>query len=278
MVHPLLSVALAATMLTAALPALALDLPSGIDSAAQGAAPIPSPRRVMLGAGAALAPDYEGSDDYGLVPAWNLRAGDLFHPETFVQISGLSLRSNLLADDHFRIGVSGRYLEDYDDVDDRKVNDVDVDETLLFGLTFGYDFQRGPRNDAALELDAQYDILDANGGVLTPRFRWRRPVAQRMALESTASATWASEDHMDNRFGIGGQDARRSGLGRHDADAGFKNATLTGALSYQLNPSWSVTGIAAFTRMLGDAEDSPIVDDRGTPNQLVGGFLLNLMF
>ncbi len=278
MVHPLLSVALAATMLTAALPALALDLPSGIDSAAQGAAPIPSPRRVMLGAGAALAPDYEGSDDYGLVPAWNLRAGDLFHPETFVQISGLSLRSNLLADDHFRIGVSGRYVEDYDDVDDRRVNDVDVDETLLFGLTFGYDFQRGSRNDAALELDAQYDILDANGGILTPRFRWRKPVAQRMALESTASATWASEDHMDNRFGIGGQDARRSGLDRHDADAGFKNATLTGALSYQLNPSWSVTGIAAFTRMLGDAEDSPIVDDRGTPNQLVGGFLLNLMF
>jgi outer membrane scaffolding protein for murein synthesis (MipA/OmpV family) len=99
-----------------------------------------------------------------------------------------------------------------------------------------------------------------------------------MAVESTLSATWASEDYLDNRFGIGSQDAQRSGLGRYDADAGFKNATLTGSLSYQLNPAWSVTGLAAFTRMLGDAEDSPVVDDRGEPNQLLDGVLVNLLF
>jgi outer membrane scaffolding protein for murein synthesis (MipA/OmpV family) len=39
-----------------------------------------------------------------------------------------------------------------------------------------------------------------------------------------------------------------------------------------------VTGLAAFTRMLGDAEDSPVVDDRGEPNQLLGGVLVNLLF
>ena len=119
------------------------------------------------------------------------------------------------------------------------MNDLDIDDTLLFGLTVGYDFSRGLRNDAVIELDAQYDILEGNGGVLTPRFRWRSPIAQRMAVEYTLSATWASEDYLDNRFGIGSQDAQRSGLGRYDADAGFKNATLTGSLSYQLAPAWT---------------------------------------
>jgi outer membrane protein len=278
MTRALLSAGFIAAALAAAMPAAAIELPTGIDNAAQGTSSTPSPRRLAVGAGIAVAPDYEGSDDYGLVPVWNLRAGDLFHPETFVQITGLSLRSNLLADEHFRLGVSGRYLGDYDDVDDSKVNDLDIDDTLLFGLTVGYDFRRGLRNDVAIELDAQYDILEGNGGVLTPRFRWRNPIAQRMAVESTLSATWASEDYLDNRFGIGSQDAQRSGLGRYDADAGFKNATLTGSLSYQLNPAWSVTGLAAFTRMLGDAEDSPVVDDRGEPNQLLGGVLVNLLF
>ena len=40
-----------------------------------------------LGAGAG-ASEYEGSDDYEFVPLWNLRAGNLYHPKTFVQVIG----------------------------------------------------------------------------------------------------------------------------------------------------------------------------------------------
>jgi outer membrane scaffolding protein for murein synthesis (MipA/OmpV family) len=39
-----------------------------------------------------------------------------------------------------------------------------------------------------------------------------------------------------------------------------------------------LTGLAAYSRLLGDAEDSPIVDDRGSANQLLGGVLLNYTF
>src|SRR5215208_7996849 len=63
-----------------------------------------------VGLGAAFAPDYEGSDDSAFVPLWNLRLGNLYHPETFVQITGPQLRSNLVPCDHWRFGVSGRYL------------------------------------------------------------------------------------------------------------------------------------------------------------------------
>ena len=60
-----------------------------------------------LGAGAGVAPDYEGSDDYQLVPLWNLRIGNLYHPSTFVQVIGPRLRSNFLPSDHWRLGLSG---------------------------------------------------------------------------------------------------------------------------------------------------------------------------
>jgi outer membrane scaffolding protein for murein synthesis (MipA/OmpV family) len=235
--------------------------------------------RLTLGLGAAFAPDYEGSDDYAFVPVWNLRLGNLYHPETFVQLTGLQLRSNLLPSDHWRLGVSGRYLPDYDDVDDDEVEDLeDVDNTLLFGVTLGYDLVSSPQQDLALELDAQYDIAESNGAVLTPRLRWRQPLAQWMVFETSLSATWASEDYMENRFGVSGGDAARSDLDAYDADEGFKNAAVSASLTYRLTTSLSLTGIAAFSQLLDEAEDSPIVDDRGSANQLLGGVLLNYTF
>src|SRR3954447_4189675 len=63
-----------------------------------------------IGLGAAVAPDYEGSDDYKAVPLWNLRVGNLYHPDTYVQLLGPTLKSNFLPSDHWRLGVSGRYI------------------------------------------------------------------------------------------------------------------------------------------------------------------------
>ena len=59
--------------------------------------------RVTLGAGAGVAPDYEGSDYYEPVPLWNLSVGNLYHPKTYVQVLGPRLRSNFIPDDHWRL-------------------------------------------------------------------------------------------------------------------------------------------------------------------------------
>jgi MipA family protein len=234
---------------------------------------------LTIGLGAGVAPDYEGSDDYGLVPLWNLRAANLYHPDTFIQVTGPTLRSNLLADDHWRLGVSGRYLRDYDDVDDDAVSDLnDVDDTLLFGVTAGYDLASSTARDLAAEVDLHYDALEGNGGLVTPRLRFKDALSESVIVDLSASAAWASEDYMDNRFGIDSGDAADSGLDEHDADPGFKNATLTGSLTFRLTEALSLTGLAAYTRLLDDAEDSPIVDDRGSPNQALGALLVNYTF
>ena len=153
-----------------------VDITTPVETPAPETAEPGTKLSITVGLGAAFAPDYEGSDDYAFVPLWNLRLGNLYHPETFIQVTGPQLRSNLVPSDHWRFGVSGRYLPDYEDVDDDKVEDLeDVDDTLLFGVTLGYDFISGRQQDLALELDAQYDVLEGNGGVLTPRLRWRQP-------------------------------------------------------------------------------------------------------
>lgn len=259
--------------------ALAADLVAEIDAPQQAESSTGTGVRYTIGLGAAFAPDYEGSNDYAAVPLINLRAGNLYHPETYVQLLGPTLRSNFLPDEHWRLGVSGRYLADYDNVDNSRVQDLkDTDATGLLGVTGGYDFVLDPGSDLAVELDAQYDVLHGNGGILTPRLRWQAPLSPSLLVGAALSTTWASEDYMTNRFSIDGNEAARSGLDEYDADSGFKNAMLTGTLTWRFTGKWSLTGFAAYSRLFSEASDSPIVDDRGDENQMLGGLLVNYTF
>ena len=251
-----------------------------IDGPEQAAITTKTGRTYTLGLGIAYAPDYEGSDYYTAVPLWNVRVGNLYHPETFVQVLGPTLRSNLLPDDHWRLGVSGRYQPDYDNVDNSQVQDIkDTEADGLLGVTLGYDFIAERGRDLALEADAQYDVLNGNGGIVTPRLRWQSPLSESLIVNAALSATWGSEDYMGNRFSINSGGAARSGLDEYDADTGFTNARVTGTVTYRFTDAWSLVGLAAVTaELLGDAADSPIVEDQGDDNQFLGALLVNYSF
>jgi outer membrane protein len=277
---PCTALAIASLLLGSGLGAArAADIVTDLDVPEQAGTTLHNGMVVTLGLGAAYAPDYEGSDDYTGVPLWNLRVGNLYHPDTFVQVLGPTLRSNLMPDDHWRLGISGRYQPDYDNVDDSRVQDLkDTEATGLLGVTVGYDFMAERGRDLALELDAQYDVLHGNGGILTPRLRWQTPLSEQFLVGAALSTTWGSEDYMGNRFSINAGESARSGLDEYDADSGFKNAMITGTATYRLTEAWSLTGIAAYSRLFSEASDSPIVDDQGDENQFLGGLLVNYTF
>ncbi|MFO1068424.1 MAG: MipA/OmpV family protein [Geminicoccaceae bacterium] len=234
---------------------------------------------LTLGAGAALAPDYEGSDDYVGVPLWNIRAGNLYGEDTFVQVLGTSLSSNFLPDAHWRLGAAGLYKFDYNNVDNRRVQDVKgTNAAMLLGPTVGYDFLPDREADLAVELDALYDVLNGKGGVVTPRVRGRTVLAPGLIGEARVSTTWGSADYMGNWFSINNRDSERSGLDSYDADEGFKDVAIGGSMTYRFAERWALVGFAAYSRLLGDAADSPIVDDEGDANQFVTGALVNYTF
>jgi hypothetical protein len=73
-------------------------------------------------------------------------------------------------------------------------------------------------------------------------------------------------------------DPARSGLDQYSADEGFKDVSIGAALTYGFLERWSVSGLASYTRLIGDAEDSPLVDDVGNENQFFAGALINYRF
>lgn len=233
-----------------------------------------------VGAGVGMAPDYQGSDNYEPVPLWNLRAGDLYHPDTYVQIIGTKLNSNFVPHENFRAGLSGQYILKRSDVDDNKVDRLrNTDDGLLVGLLLGYDFKLGDGRVLGIEFDPRWDVQDDIGGLFTGRVKYSMPFGGGdWVFRTGIETTYASSEYMDEYFGIDAANAASSGLSQYSADSGFMDMGLNVGLTYKFSENWSTTGTAAYKRLLGDAEDSPVTDDSGNPNQVFGGLLVNFSF
>lgn len=83
------------------------------------------------------------------------------------------------------------------------------------------------------------------------------------------SANWADYDYTSGFFGVNAEQSARSGLPLHTAAAGFESVNLELGVLYPVSKSWIVHGLAGYSRLLGDAEASPIV--KASDNVFIGG-------
>jgi len=85
------------------------------------------------------------------------------------------------------------------------------------------------------------------------------------------SMDWANDEYTSAFFGVDEGQSARSGLPRYTANAGLKSVNLEFGVLYPVNESWSLLGLAGYTKFTGDAADSPVVKD--DVNAFVGGFV-----
>jgi outer membrane protein len=221
---------------------------------------------LSLGIGPGLAPDYEGSDDYDLVP---VPYGRLSWGRRYVELQGLKLKANLRTHPNWELGpVINFRKEAFDNADDNRVKKLDGDGNALeVGPFLGY---RGLRWDSAIEVTK--DVADGHEGWLTKletgySMQPNHKTRVRLGLETT----YGSGDYMNEYFGIDRRNAVRSRLREYDADKGFRDWGANVAAFYDIRQNWTIVGLATFNRLLADAADSPVVDDRGDENQFFMG-------
>ncbi len=75
---------------------------------------------------------------------------------------------------------------------------------------------------------------------------------------------------MSEYFGIDSKDAQRSGLDQYNADAPFKDVGVGASFGYAIAERWGLNLATGYKLLLGDAKDSPVVDDQGPKHQFVG--------
>ena len=237
----------------------------------------------FVGLGAGMVPDYEGSDDYEAIPV--LFGRYQWDGGRYVDLGGapstgsaVRLSANLLpknSEPTWTLGPLLQYRMKRDDVDNNKVDEMQqVDATVEAGAFVG--LKNGPWEanlSFAGDVGSEYD-----GYLVYLSGAYNRKINDKLSLKFGARTTYADDNYMDTYFGVSGSDAARSGLKKYSADGGMKDWGLNVTANYAINDSWGVTGILSYSRLLGDAEDSPLVSDVGNENQYGATLALTYKF
>lgn len=233
---------------------------------------------VTIGAGAGLIPDYEGSDDYRVIPAAAIRGQ--FHRISF-STRGLYLYVDAIPDGKkfgFDFGpIVGARLNRTrhikDDIVDLLPNRKTAIElggfagVSLHGLTNPYD-------TLALHVDVVHDVAKAHRSTtITPNVEFSTPLSRTTYASLSVGAEFVGNKYADYYFSITPADSVLTGgvLPAFDADGGMKdwrvglllNQSITGDLQH----GFSIFGAARYTRLVSDFKRSPIVSQRGSASQ-----------
>jgi len=226
--------------------------------------------QIRLGVLAGFKPEYEGSDDYESVLAPNWRVAW----RRTVILQGRNLRVQYRGD-NYRVGAlvgreSGRDEDDNDNLEGLG----DVDSGWSAGLFGRYDITERVR----LQAEGRQEFAGGHSGLVVDAGAEVTLPFNSPLLRAYAGVTYASSDYMEEFFSISNKQSAASGKPTFDADAGIKNVTLSLSAGYDITDNWVIGAIIRYDRLVGDAEDSPIVDDGGSRDQFTGGVSLAYQF
>ncbi len=231
-----------------------------------------------VGAGVGVAPDYEGSDDYDPVPLPKLRAEK---GPVFGELLGLHATSNIINHPNWRLGPSFNFRQGYNDVDNNRVDNLtDRGSSYELGLKGGYHFEFDqlflPDSSIDLSLEFLHDVSSGHEGwVLTPSVTYAAPLSDSWFMALGVEAEYASGNYMSHYFSINSREAANSGLDNYDADADFKHVAANFGVNWAFTDHWGLDLLAQYKLMIGDAEDSPVIDDEGEEHQFFGGIIIS---
>jgi MipA family protein len=212
---------------------------------------------VTLGAGAAVRPTYEGSDNYIVSPVPYVNV--IWRDTISLGVDGLSAYwryQNLrigggLTFSPGRVENSGVFSQG----DSRLRGMGDIPRAL--GFKGFADYKLNP-----VILNASITKFTANGndGVLV-NFGIGLPykLTEDTTVRASVSADWADQSYMQTFFGVTPTQAFNSGFSQFNAGAGIKDVNFGLGLTQQFSSHWALVVNAHLSRLTGDAQNSPIV-------------------
>ena len=223
-----------------------------------------------------VTPKFEGSKSYDVLGFPFVAPAGFGQGGSTVDVRGADdVRYRLIQRNGFEAGplAGWRFSRDEDD-DARLAGLGDIDGGLVVGAYGGY--RAGPWFFSA-SYHHQVTGDDDTGGLirLAIDHTWRP--APHWQLVTSIGTAYASSDYMQTYFGVSAAQAATSlaGLAPFDASAGFKDVSIGATASIDLDPRWTLYLTGRYSRLIGDAADSPVIE---TENAFFGGAGLSYKF
>ena len=283
LIKPLSALALSLS-LAVATPALAQDSAAPAGSVFDG-------DWLIVGGGAVYGPSYDGSDDYVIDPVPAIQ-GKVFGIGINARSSGLSLDfindgANKVS---FSFGPSARLRSNRAvHIKDPVVEQLGtLKRAIEVGGSAGISFNKlvTGYDTLTFSVDGRKDINGAHGGVvINPSVSYFTPLSKGIAVALTADAEHADDKFMNYYFSVtpAGSAATGGVLPAYQAHGGWRKVGGSVLTAFDLdgdltNGGLSVIAFGSYSRLINDAEFSPIVSVRGSPDQWNGGLGLALTF
>jgi MipA family protein len=219
---------------------------------------------VTIGVGGNFRPDFEGATRYLLspIPIFSVqRAGSGQQPFIGPRDSpGIALFDT----GSFRAGPVVTVLSSRKAGSDSALNGLyDVKTTVELGGFVEYfpvDWFRARAEVRRGFLGSSGVFADVSADVIVP-------VWDRLTWSAGPRLSFANTRATAPFFSIDQTEALASGLPVFNANGGLHSVGAGTQLRYQIAPQWEVHSTVEYQRLTGDAANSPLITQRGSPNQ-----------
>lgn len=239
----------------------------------------------IIALGVGQTPDYQGSDDYttGAAPV----ARYYYSGERYIYLLGPQLSVNLVDDEVLQFGPMFMYRFGRDsDVDDDVVKDmVEIDDAVEAGAFVAASYAlnaQDPRERLVFSADVLADVSDTHDGwISTAGVKYWMPLTQAVVAHIGGGFAYASDDYVETYYGVNGADVAlfpSLGGNAYNAEGGLQDYRITAGAVMHLSPDWHLGAGVRYQELQGDAEDSPVVDERGDSAQFIYGLGLGYVW
>jgi len=198
-----------------------------------------------VGAGVTYGPGYFGDDDHELGP-WGTMRNLTLGVEDGSEKQGFSLIPSFGY-------IGAREADDHEEL--RGLDDIDW--TGEVGLRVNY-----VAGDATSYGAMRIGIGGHDGLVGEIGTKYRFTVNDKLTLWTTAELQLGDDEFTGTYFGVSDDESVGSSFRAYDPSGGIYAANVSLEARYSLTPKTSILGKITYGRLLNDAGDSPIVQDR----------------
>ena len=228
--------------------------------------------RVLVGIGPQIEPEFPGADSVLVIPYPKVsvaRGDEVFdfgaHDDSF--------SIAILETGGFSFGPAASLSEGRDE-SDVGAEVGDVDRTVELGAFAQY--QLGENFRLRGEIRKAIGGHDGIVGHVGVDYMVRD--GDRYTFGIGPRLRFVDSEYMESFFGITPEVALITGLPVYDPDGGLHAVGAVASGTYSLGGPWGLFGYAGYDRLVGDAEDSPIVREFGSENQFFAGIGISYVF
>jgi len=222
---------------------------------------------LTIGAAGLVAPSFEGSKDWIFKVSPVISLGRQGSAVRFSSRND-SASFGFVDTGVFRAGIAGKLVFRRDEETDDALKGLDP---VKFGVEAGGFVEVYPTDNIRLRGEVRRGIRSHSGVVADVAVDVFDDLSPTIRVSGGPRLSLASADYFDAYYGVSAGESARSGLPRYTPGGGIKSVGAGAAITWKTTDKITTSFFTEYVRLLGPAADSPLVERRGSPNQLSVG-------